>query len=99
MTGIVGNECKFKCFFDVERRYIKRRYFGGVTDGIEAHAIKEFMEKKGVHPIFVRMMKSKRKGTVGGRINVIAPNLKVTLESGFWPNNIFAGEWLSKQRW
>ena len=54
---------------------------------------------EGVHPIFVRMMKSKRKGTVGGRINVIAPNSKVTLESSFWPNNIFAGEWLSKQRW
>lgn len=83
----------------MERRYIKRIYLGGVKDGVEAHAIKEFMEQKGVHPTFVRMMKSKRKGTVGVRINVIAADLKVTLETGFWPKNIYAREWLSKERW
>ena len=86
-------------FIGVERRYIKRIYLGGVKDGVEAHAIKEFMEQKGVHPTFVRMMKSKRKGTVGVRINVIAADLKVILESGFWPKNIYAREWLSKERW
>ena len=86
-------------FIGMERRYIKRIYLGGVKDGVEAHAIKEFMEKKGVHPTFVRMMKSKRKGTVGVRINVTAADLKVTLESGFWPKNIYAREWLSKERW
>ena len=86
-------------FIGVERRYIKRIYLGGVKDGVEAHAIKEFMEQKGVHPTFVRMMKSKRKGTVGVRINVIAADLKATLETGFWPKNIYAREWLSKERW
>ena len=70
-----------------------------MKDGVEAHAIKEFMEQKGVHPTFVRMMKSKRKGTVGVRINVIAADLKATLETGFWPKNIYAREWLSKERW
>ena len=34
-------------------------YLGGVKDGVEAHAIKEFMEQKGVYPTFVRMMKSR----------------------------------------
>ena len=86
-------------FIGVEWRYIKRIYLGGVKDGFEAHAIKEFMEQKGVHPTFVRMMKSKRKETVGVRINVIAVDLKVTLETGFWPKNINAREWLSKERW
>ena len=33
------------------------------------------------------------------RINVTAADLKVTLESGFWPKNIYAREWLSKERW
>ena len=49
----------------MERRCIKQIYLGGVKDGVEAHAIKEFMEQKGVHPTFVRMVKSKQKGTVG----------------------------------
>ena len=70
-----------------------------MKDGVEAHATKEFMEQKGVYPTFVRMMKSRRKGTVGVRINVIAADLKATLETGFWPKNIYAREWLSKERW
>ena len=28
---------------------IKRIYLGGVKDGVEAHAIKEFIEQKGVY--------------------------------------------------
>ena len=68
---------------------------------IEVHAIKKFMEQMSVYPTFVRMMKSRRKGTVGlgVRINVIAADLKATLETGFWPKNIYAREWLSKERW
>ena len=65
-----------------------------MKDGAEAHAIKEFMEQKGVHRTFVRMMKSKRKGTVWVRINVIAAELM-----GFRPENIYAPELLSKERW
>ena len=33
------------------------------------------------------------------RITVIAADLKATLETGFWPKNICAREWLSKERW
>ena len=86
-------------FIGVEGRYIKRIYLASVKDGVEAHAIKEFMKQKGVYPTFVRMMKSRRKGTVGVRINVIAADLKATLETGFWSKNIYALEWLSKERW
>ena len=60
----------------MEWHYIKQIYLGGVKDGVEAQDIKEFMEQKGVYPTFVRMMKSRRKGTVGVRINVIAGDLK-----------------------
>ena len=67
----------------MERRNIKRIYLGGVKDGVEAHAIKEFMEQKSVYPTFVRMMKSGQKGIVGVRINVKAADLKATLEMGF----------------
>ena len=90
-----------KAFIGVERRYIKRIYLGGAKDGVEVHAIKKFTEQKSVYPTFVRMMKSRRKGTVGlgVRINVIAADLKATLETGFWPKNIYAREWLSKERW
>ena len=63
-----------KAFIGVERRYIKRIYLGGAKDGVEVHGIKKFTEQKSVYPTFVRMMKSRRKGTVGlgVRINVIA---------------------------
>ena len=49
----------------------------------EAHAMKEFIEQKGVHPTFIGMMKSKRKETVGVRIYVITADLKATLETDF----------------
>jgi hypothetical protein len=88
-----------KEFIGVERRNTKRLYLGGVKDGVHASTIKEFMQGKGVQPTFVRMMKSRRSGTVAVRINVRAADIKEILEPNFWPKNVYAREWLSKDKW
>ncbi|CAB3987683.1 Hypothetical predicted protein [Paramuricea clavata] len=88
-----------KEFIGVERRNTKRLYLGGVKDGVHASTIKEFMQGKGVQPTFVRMMKSRRSGTVAVRINVRASDIKEILEPNFWPKNVYAREWLSKDKW
>ena len=72
---------------------------GGVKDGVHASTINEFMQGKGVQPTFVRMMKSRRSGTVAVRINVRAADIKEILEPNFWPKNVYAREWLSKDKW
>jgi hypothetical protein len=41
------------------------------------------MQGKGVQPTFVRMMKSRRSGTVAVRINVRASDIKEILEPNF----------------
>ncbi|CAB4044477.1 Hypothetical predicted protein [Paramuricea clavata] len=88
-----------KEFIGVERRNTKRLYLGGVKDGVHASTIKEFMQGKGVQPTFVRIMKSRRSGTVAVRINVRASDIKEILEPNFWPKNVYAREWLSKDKW
>ena len=94
-----ASSTSLKEFIGVERRHIKRVYLGGVKDGVDASTIKNFMQEKSVKPTFVRMMKSKRKGTVAVRINVIASDLNKILETSFWPKNVYAREWLSKDKW
>jgi hypothetical protein len=83
----------------VERRNTKRLYLGGVKDGVHASTIKEIMKGKGIQPTFVRMMKSRRSGTVAVRINVKVSDIKEILEPNFWPKNVYARELLSKDKW
>ena len=53
------------------------------------------MEETGIYPTFIQIMKSKRKGTAAVRINVKTNDLKTVLEPDFWPENVYAREWLS----
>ncbi len=84
-----ASSTSLKEFIGVEWRHIKRVYLGGVKDGVDASTIKNFMQEKSVKPTFVRMIKSKRKGTVAVRINVIASDLNKILETTFWPKNVY----------
>jgi hypothetical protein len=45
------------------------------------------------------MMKRRRSGTVAVRINVRASDIKEILEPHFWPKNVYAREWFSKDKW
>lgn len=86
-------------FVGVERSWIKRVYLGGVKEGTNPNTIKKFMEEKGIRPTFVRMMKSKRKGTVAVRVNVKAADLFEILKQNVWPKKVYARQWLSKTNW
>ena len=57
------------------------------------------MEKRGIVPTFVRLMQSKRSGTMAIRINVNTKDVKQALENDFWPNHVYVREWLSKEKW
>ena len=56
------------------------------------------MEKRGIIPTFVRLMQSKRSGTVAVRVNVNTKDVKQALENDFWPNHVYVREWLSAKK-
>ena len=86
-------------FVGVERRRIKRLYLGGVREGATEKLISEYMTKKGINPTFVRLMKSKRIGTVAVRVNVLNEDFERASAKHFWPRHVYAREWISKQKW
>ena len=86
-------------FVGVERNKIKPLYLGGVREGVTVQLISEYMEKRGIVPTFVRLMQSKRSGTVAVRVNVNTKDVKQALENDFWPNHVYVREWLSKEKW
>jgi hypothetical protein len=56
------------------------------------------MEKKGISPTFVRLFKSRRKGTVAIRVNVKLSDFQTVSDNDFWPKHVYAREWISKQK-
>ena len=86
-------------FVGVERKRIKRLYLGGVREGATEKLISDYMNRKGITPTFVRLMKSKRKGTIAVRVNVLNDDFELASMKEFWPMHVYAREWLSKERW
>ena len=86
-------------FIGVEGNKIKRLYLGGVREGVTVQLISEYTKKRGIVPTFVRLMQSKRSGTVAVRVNVNSKDVKQALENDFWPNHVYVREWLSKEKW
>ena len=54
-----------------------------------------YVMKRNINPTFVRLMQSKRKGTMSVRINVVAKDFDVVKETSFWPDGVYARPWLS----
>ncbi len=65
----------------------------------EGICIIQYMEKKEAFPTFVRLFTSKRKGTVAVRVNVKSEDFERVRNDSFWPEYVYAREWLSKQNW
>ena len=86
-------------FVGVERQRIKRVFLGGVREGVSSEKIREYMTKRNINPTFVRLMQSKRKGTMSVRINVAAKDFDVVKETSFWPDGVYARPWLSLAKW
>ena len=79
-------------FVGVERRRIKRLYLGGMREGATEKLISGYMTKKGINPTFVRLIKSKRIGTVAVRVNVLNDNFERASAKDFWPRQVYARE-------
>lgn len=86
-------------FIRVEKRRIKRLYLGGVREGVTVNLISNYINKKGITPTFVRLMRSKRKGTVAVRVNVLSEDFERASQQDFWPKHVYVREWLSNQKW
>jgi hypothetical protein len=86
-------------FIGVEKHRTKQLYLGGVHEGVNEQLIVNYMEKKGISPTFVRLFKSKRKGTVAVRVNVKLSDFETVSVNDFWPKHVYAREWISKQKW
>ena len=57
------------------------------------------MEQRGISPTFIRIFNSKRKGTIAVRVNINDEYFDCVSNNGFWPNHVYARQWLSKQSW
>ena len=87
-------------FVGVKREKIKRLYLGGVREGIHSNVIiLNIWKKKGGSPTFVRLFTSERKGTVGVRVIVKSEDFERVCSDNFWPEYVYAREWLSKRNW
>jgi hypothetical protein len=93
------NEHESLDFVGVERKKIKRLYLEGVRLGTSIEKIKEYMEQRGISPTFIRIFSSKRKGTIAVRVNINDEDFDCVSNNDFWPNHVYARQWLSKQSW
>ena len=103
LSGIDSKKDNVSCeetdFVGVQKHKIKRLYLGGVREGVNEQSITNYMGKKGISPTFIRLFKSKRKGTVAVRVNVKTVNFERASDNDFWPKHVYAREWLSKPKW
>ena len=86
-------------FVGVQKHKVRRLYLGGVREGVNEQTITNYMHKKGISPTFMRLFKSKRKGTVAVRVNVKSADFERVSDNEFWPKHVYAREWLSKAKW
>ena len=86
-------------FIAVERKNTKRIYLGGVKEGVDVEGIKQYINIKGVNPSVVRLLTSKRKGTVAVKINVLSKDFGIVLKKEFWPTNVYVRPWYSVNKW
>ena len=86
-------------FVGVQKHKVRRLYLGGVREGVNEQTITNYMQKKGISPTFMRLFKSKRKGTVAVRVNVKSADFERVSDNKFWPKHVYAREWLSKAKW
>ena len=86
-------------FVGIQRKTVKRIFLGGIKKGVTTQKIVQYMKDRSIEPTFVRLMKSKRKGTTSARVNVYAKDFNIVKESNFWPEGVRARLWLSQVKW
>lgn len=72
---------------------------GGVREGVSTEKITKYMAERNVKPTFIRLMKSKRRGTISVRVNVVAKDFSTVKETDFWPEGVHARPWVSSTKW
>ena len=78
-------------FVSVQKHKVRHLYLGSVREGVNKQTITNYMQKKGISPTFMRLFKSKRKGTVAARVNVKSVDFKTVSDNEFWPKHDYFG--------
>jgi hypothetical protein len=86
-------------FVGIQRKAVKHIFLGGIKEGVTTQKIVQYMKHRGIEPTFVRLMKSKRKGTTSACVNVFVKDFDTVKESKFWPEGVCARLWLSQVIW
>ena len=84
-------------FVGVRKLNIERVYLGGVKEGVNEGKIRQFMEN--IIPTIIRILKSRRKGTIAVRVNVKYENFDQVYKNDFWLTDIYARPWISGRKW
>lgn len=85
-------------FIGVERkrRKVKRFFLSGIAENVTINQMYDYLKSRNIFPTHLRTFSSKRKGTIGAKLNVLYSDSSKVLQTGFWPKFISCKPWLTK---
>ena len=82
-------------FTNVKRRQRTKAFFvGGIDEQIHPDVIVHFLNRRGINPTLVKLLRSRRQGTVSAKVNVHAVHARAVLGKFFWPNGVYCRPWV-----
>lgn len=81
-----------------KRRKVKRFFLSGIAENVTVDQIYDFLKRRNIIPTHLKTFISKRKGTIGAKLNVLYSDSSNILDAGFWPKYVSCKPWLTKSR-
>lgn len=76
-----------------KRNNTRRFFISGIDECVNVDVVSRYLGERGIKFSLLKLFKSKRKGTVSGKLHV-----RLVLQDNFWPQHVFCRPWLSKAK-
>ena len=87
-------------FGGVVRNRTERYYVGQIDPDSNETGLSAYIQDRGPHVTYVRLMRNQRDKTLSAQVNVTASDIsRSLLERGFWPRGIRCREWKPRSQW
>ena len=80
------------------RNNTRRFFISGIDESVKADVVSQYLRKRGVNFTLLNLFKSKRKGTISGKLHVRQSDVMIILQDNFWPPHVCCRQWLSKAK-
>ena len=81
-----------------KRNNTRRFFLSGIDEKVSDEMISSYLNQRGIHSTFLKVFKSKRKGTVSAKLHVSQADSIAILQDNFWPKYVSCRSWLSKEK-